>query len=621
MKKNLDRRSFCTSAAGAALSSSLLSCVGTETLDNRPNILWITSEDNGPYLGCYGDDYADTPNLDKFATEGVLYENAFANAPVCAPARNTLITGMYACSLGTHNMRSTNPIPEKVRFFTRYLREAGYYCTNRAKKDYNTIDQESAWDESSRTASWKNRTPGQPFFSVVNHTVTHESSLHKIEPTVHDPAGVTLPPYHPDTPEIRRDWAQYYDKITELDRQVGELLDELEQDGLADNTIVFYYSDHGGVLTRSKRFLYDSGTHVPMIIRFPEKFSHLAPGTPGSRTDRLVSFVDFAPTVLSLAGVTVPEYMQGEAFLGEAEIAERNYVGLFRGRMDERIDMMRAVRDKRYKYIRNYQPHRPWAQHLNYLWRMKTTQVWEQLYLENKLKGPERFFFQRKPIEELYDTWEDPHEVNNLARTMDYADKLQEMRGALKDWVFDIRDAGYLPEGEMIARAGEGTPYEMAQDPLRYDLETLFDSAEKATNEDPSWVGRLVEMMDSDDSGVRYWGVAGCLMHGRDVKSGAWDAVRARLNDECPDVAIAAAEWLCTIGELDDALKKLAELLGHENEWVRLHAANVLDYMDKEATPYTDLMLKHLDDESGYVPRVMQKALSDLGVALPAAEK
>jgi len=613
MERKYDRRSFCISVAGAALSPALLSCENEAAPESRPNILWITSEDNGPFLGCYGDEYADTPNLDRLASGGVLYENAFANAPVCAPARNTLITGMYACSLGTHNMRSRNPIPEEFRFFTQYLRDAGYYCSNRSKEDYNTIKPDGAWDESSREATWRKRAPGQPFFSVVNLTVSHESSLHKIEQTTHDPAKAPLPPYHPDIPEIRRDWAQYYDKVTEMDRQVGEVLVDLERDGLSEDTIVFYYSDHGGVLTRSKRFLYDSGTHVPLVISFPEKYRHLAPGEPGTRTDRLVSFVDFAPTVLSLAGVNIPENMQGEAFLGRQERPERDYVCLFRGRMDERIDMMRAVRDKRYKYIRNYMPHRPWAQHLNYLWRMQTTRVWERLYHEGKLKGPERYFFQRKPVEELYDTREDPHEVRNLAKNMGYADKLQEMRGALKDWIFGIRDAGYLPEGEMTARAGEDAPYEMAHDPARYDLDSLFDAAEKATNEDPAWVGRLIEMMSSLDSGVRFWGALGCLMHGRDVLS-ARDAIRTRLDDPCPDVSIVAAEWLCNMGEIENALEKLAALLDHENEWVRLHAANVLDYLDEEAEPYTELMQEHLGDKSNYVQRVMQKALADLGV-------
>ena len=244
-----------------------------------PNFLWIVSEDNGPFFGCYGDPFATTPTLDKLATEGVLYENAFANAPVCAPARSTIITGMYPPSMGTQNMRSTYPIPESIKFFPQYLREAGYYCTNNSKEDYNMPKPEGVWDESSRKAHYKNRGEGQPFFAIFNVTISHESSIHKSIPNDslrHDPAEVKLPPYHPDTPEMRHDWAQYYDKVEDMDARMGEILQELEDAGLTDNTIVAYYSDHGGVIARSKRFVYESGTHVPMIWRFPDKYAHLA---------------------------------------------------------------------------------------------------------------------------------------------------------------------------------------------------------------------------------------------------------------------------------------------------------------------------------------------------------
>ena len=338
-------------------------------VQRRPNILWITSEDNSPLLGCYGDTFATTPRLDKLAAEGVLYENAFANAPVCAPARCTIITGMYACSLGTHHMRSRYAIPSWVKAYPRYLRKAGYYCTNRSKTDNNIAWNDKApWNACSKRAGYGKRKPGQPFFSFVNITVSHESSIHRKQAkTRHDTAKVPLPPYHPDTPDIRHDWAQYYDKVEDMDGRVGRILDKLEADGLADDTIVFYYADHGGVLCRSKRFLYDTGTRVPMIVRFPKNYRHLAPGKPGTRTDRIVSFVGLAPTLLSLAGIKVPDHMQGEAFLGAQARPERDYAYLFRGRMDERYDMARAIRDKKYKYIRNYMPHRIWGLHVAYI--------------------------------------------------------------------------------------------------------------------------------------------------------------------------------------------------------------------------------------------------------------
>ncbi|HEY9560635.1 MAG TPA: sulfatase, partial [Anseongella sp.] len=333
----------------------LFSCDRGQALVEQPNILWLVSEDNGPFLGCYGDTFATTPNLDRLASEGILYKNAISAAPVCAPSRSTLITGMYPTSLGTLHMRSRYPVPEFVRFFPRYLREAGYYTTNNSKKDYNTIDQPDAWDESSKTATYMNRPEGKPFFAVFNTSISHESSIHKpLDSLRHNPEQAPLPPYHPETPEMKHDWAQYYDKMEAMDRWVGEKLRELEEAGLADNTIVFYYSDHAGILGRSKRYLYESGLRVPLIVRFPEKYAHLAPGKPGTRTDRVVSFIDLPPSILSLAGIDVPEYMQGEAFLGGQQTQPREYAFSFRGRMDGRIDLGRTVRDTQYRYIRNF---------------------------------------------------------------------------------------------------------------------------------------------------------------------------------------------------------------------------------------------------------------------------
>jgi N-sulfoglucosamine sulfohydrolase len=288
----------------AALTTLSLSGCQEQIPDELPNILWLVSEDNSPMLGCYGDDFATTPYLDKMASEGFLYTHAYANAPVCAPARNTIITGFYANSGGNQHMRSRYAKSEVVRTYPEFLREAGYYCTNNAKTDYNTssIDPgNSIWDESSGTAHYRNREPGQPFFAVFNTNISHESSIHDsipMEELRHDPYKVPLPPYHPDTPAMRHDWAQYYDKIEEMDRWVGEKLRELEESGLAENTIVFYYGDHGGVLARSKRYVYETGTHVPFILHIPEKYKYLFPAEqPGSEVNRLISFVDLAPTL------------------------------------------------------------------------------------------------------------------------------------------------------------------------------------------------------------------------------------------------------------------------------------------------------------------------------------
>jgi len=611
MNKTTSRRSFLKSLGTTAMAMPVLSMCSQKP-KTRPNILWLVSEDNQPFLGCYGDTFATTPNLDKLAEQSILYQNAFANAPVCAPARSTIITGMYACSLGTHHMRSYNAIPQKVKFFTQYLREAGYYCSNNAKEDYNTQKPDGAWDESSRQATYEKRGPGQPFFSVFNFNVCHESCLHKTEPTtIHDPVKVKLPPYHPDTPEFRHDWAQYYDKLTEMDRQIGEALQKLEDLGLAEDTIIFYYGDNGGILTRSKRFLYDTGTHIPMIVRIPKKYQYLVKEKPGIKTDRLVSFVDLAPTILSLAGVTIPDYMQGEAFLGKQAAKPREYVYLFRGRMDERYDMMRAVRDKQFKYIRNYMPHRIWAQHLNYLWRMPATRSWQRLHDEGKLTGAQKIFWQTKPAEELYDIKTDPHEVNNLADDPNYKDVLERMRKVNKDWITEIHDPGFLPEAEMVSRSEGGAPFDMARDPQKYNLKRYMEVLDIINSRKPENVPQLIDMLKDEDSGVRYWAAEGCLTLGRQAEP-AKAALEDRLTDESPNVRVAAAEALCKIGKNDKALKVLADALNHENGYVRLHAANALDYQDDAAREYLKLFQEKQNDELGYVVRVMDKTIAEL---------
>jgi arylsulfatase A-like enzyme len=404
-----------------------------EEKKNLPNILWLVSEDNSPFLGCYGDKNAITPNLDKLAREGIAYDNAFANAPVCAPMRNSIITGVYASNLGCQNMRSKNSIPQEIKFFTEYLREAGYYCTNNAKEDYNTLKPANAWDESGHSAHYLNKNLGQPFFAVFNTALSHEHKIHFTsqiteKDLLHLPAKMNLAPYHPDLPEIRHCYATYYDYVTQMDSWIGEKLNELEESGLADETIVFYYSDHGGVLPRSKRFLFESGTRIPFIVRFPEKYKHFAPLSAGEREDRLISLIDLAPTILSLAGLKIPEYMSGHAFLGKQTTMEPDYLYFIRQRMDERYDMMRAVRDKKFRYIRNYMPHRKYSQHLWYLWRSTATRAWESACKGGTCNDVQNHFWDYKEVEELYDVEADPHNINNLAHDSQYRNVLERMR-------------------------------------------------------------------------------------------------------------------------------------------------------------------------------------------------
>ncbi|MDB4558008.1 sulfatase, partial [bacterium] len=329
-----------------------------------PNILWITSEDNGPQLGCYGDKYANTPNIDALAERSLRYHRCWSNAPVCAPARTTIISGMHATSLGGHHMRSGVKLPADFNTYPDILRKAGYYCTNNSKKDYNFATEDGGWNDSGRKAHWRNR-PGKniPFFSIFNFTVSHESKIrtrpHQLK---HDPAEAPLPAYHPDTPEVRHDWAQYYDKMTEMDQQVGAILAELEADGLNESTIIFYYGDHGSGMPRSKRWPFDSGLRVPLLLHVPSEFRHLAPSDyeSGKLTDRLVSFVDLGPTAISLTGLKPPPNMQGTPFAGKYNGPEKEHLFGYRGRMDERVDMVRTCTDGRFIYMRHFYPDRPY---------------------------------------------------------------------------------------------------------------------------------------------------------------------------------------------------------------------------------------------------------------------
>ncbi len=428
--------------------------------DEPLNILWITCEDISPTLSMYGDEVADTPNLDRLAREGMTYMNAFAVHGVCAPARSCIATGMYPIHMGTNHMRTGSAgrtvikglesyeavPPAEMRMVSELLRANGYYATNNSKEDYQFKPPMTAWDESSGQAHYKNRPEGKPFFAIFNIGITHESNIWRQadEPFVGiDESKIKIASYHPDTPVVRNDYKIYYSNIHRMDQQVGELLDELESEGLLDNTIIFFYSDHGGNLPREKRMLFDSGLKVPLIVRFPDKFRQ------GRKTDRLVSFVDFAPTLLSLAGVEPKEWMQGEAFLGDyREEEERQYIYAARDRLDEfPTDRQRAVRDKRYKYIRNYNLDHP--NYLNVYYRYSIPTMHELLRLREQgelTEAQARWFDPNRAVEELYDTWLDPDEVNNLAHDKQYWMKLDEMRRENERFLIKTGDLQAMPE-------------------------------------------------------------------------------------------------------------------------------------------------------------------------------
>jgi arylsulfatase A-like enzyme len=434
------------------------------------NILWLSTEDMSPWLGCYGDETVPTPNIDRLAREGIRYTNAFATTPVCAPARHTIITGMYASSTGALHMRNhtrseqafkKNPRayddiplyeavpPPQVRCFSEYLREAGYYCTNNVKTDYQFIPPPTAWDENSRTAHWRNRREGQPFFAVFNCTFTHESQAFPKADKRADvvkPADVKIPPYYPDTPAVRETLAQTCNNIHAMDRWVGEHLAALEADGLLDSTVIMFFSDHGMGLPRGKRAAYDSGIQVPLIVRFPDQ------RRAGSTEDRLVSFIDWAPTAMSLAGLRQPQYMRGVPFLGEFIGEPPRYAFVTSDRVDVTRDMIRAVTDGRFKYIRNFTTEVPHLPPVAY----RDTLVMMNDLRELKSSGeatPAQWqtVSDSKPPEEFYDTEQDPHEVKNLIDDPQHADRIKAMREALQRWMDETGDMGQIqPESKLV---------------------------------------------------------------------------------------------------------------------------------------------------------------------------
>ncbi len=446
--------------------------VGTlSAADKRPNIVWIVGEDMGPELGCYGDANAITPNMDRLAREGARFTRCFTHAPVCAPSRSGLMTGRYPTSIGSHHMRSTllNPPPP----FTRYLREAGYHVSWPGKTDFNFANPTKDFDS---TADWtKGKAPAQPFFAYINFTVSHESQIRaakeqfgkniaQLKPEERrDPAKMAVPPYHPDTPVVRRDLANYYDLVTAVDYKVGEVLKWLDAQGVADNTVVFLTGDHGRGLPRSKRWVYDSGIHVPLIVRWPGQVKA------ASVREDLVCFLDFSITALALADGVMPKELQGQVILGPKTAPPRKYIFAARDRMDETPDRIRAVRSERFKYIRNFRPELPYAQQISYMELSPTMQEWRRLNGEGKLLGPQKLFFApTKPREELYDLDADPHEINNLAEHPAQVATLQEMRAALDRWMVETKDLGAIPEVELIKRglvADRLKEYEQRKEP------------------------------------------------------------------------------------------------------------------------------------------------------------
>lgn len=565
-----------------------------------PNIAWFMSEDNSPFLGVYGDTLAHTPALDRFGREGLIFDNAFSNAPVCAPSRSTLITGVLPVTMGSQHMRSEVKVRDYIRFFPNYLREAGYFNTLRLKRDYNIPKQDSTWaiDEWWMAPdAFKGRKEGQPFFMFYNTWMTHEGRIHdhskkydyfrntfeNLSPEAQDSLIATIhpisaeeapvPPYLPDVPEVRKDIALYYELMQMLDIEFARFLDELEKTGELDNTIILYTSDHGGVMGRSKRFIFESGLRVPMMMWFPEKYRHLAPAPMGSRVEEVVTFLDIIPTILQLAGVEVPGHFQGESFLA-GSIGKMDEYGFgFRGRMDESYDMVRTIRSKEYRYIRNFMPFRPGGQHIRYLWNAANVRAWEEAYRNGQTNAEQSAFWQPRPAEELYLIADDPHNVRNLAAGPAYRDILRKMRKDALNFCIEYKDSGFIPEGQLFGAFKEtGKVYQdqVAEQPI----ERIIRAADYATRQPVP--DSLRAFLESGNAALRFWGAAGAIQLGAEAAP-LKDALLRLLDDESGDVSVMAAEALYKIGGQEAAMAAFSRLLDDENPYVVLRALNSLE--------------------------------------------
>ena len=562
---------------------------------DKPNIVWLTSEDNSVhYVKLYDETGAAMPNIEKLAAHGLVFDHAFSNAPVCSVARTTLLTGAYGPRIGAqfHRRSKMVPMPDGGRMYPWYLRQAGYYTTNNSKQDYNVIDKDG-WDESSAKATWRNREVGQPFFHVQNTTLTHESSLHfsaEEMATVKNNTSsnsVTLFPYFPDTPTFRYTHARYLDNHKKVDDYHGEYIEMLEEDGVLDDTFIFYYGDHGGVMPRGKGYAYESGLHVPLVVYVPKNWKHLVNADLGSRINGFVSFVDFAPTLLNLAGIEVPPHMDGVPFLGKGvdldEVNKRDEAFGYADRMDEKYDPVRTLRKGKYTYQRNYQSFNFDGLWNQYRYRMLAYQEWWELYQNGKLNEFQRQFFERREAEQLFDVEADPHEVNNLADDPAYAVVLKSMRERLSNKVKSINDLSMFPESVLFDEAFEN-PVDFGRKNSER-ISRLVDIADLSLLEFKDVKDGIEEALNSDDPWARYWGLIVCSSFMQDAKSFVKKAKSIAAQDSENLVRVRAAEFLGLIKEEDPA-PVLIEVLAHANNQV-----------EADLTLNTVILLKDL---SGY---------------------
>ncbi|MDF3076823.1 MAG: betC 8 [Sphingobacteriaceae bacterium] len=571
---------------------------------DKPNILWLVTEDMSPYLSCYGNKMIKTPNLDKLAADGIRFTEAHSNSVQCSPSRSTLVSGIYAISLGTDMHRSKNPVRDDF-YFPLYLRNAGYYCVNNNKQDYNNQKTPAnVWDVSNGKADYRSRPDkSKPFFAQYNQGITHMTRVisplnERTGPRAVAMNDVDVPAYIPDLPEVRNDISWNMGAVVKMDEWVGKQIEDLKAAGEYDNTIIFFFSDHGGTVPRGKAYVYESGTHVPLIVSFPPKWKHLAASVIPQVNNKLVSFVDFAPTVLSLAGVPIPEFMHGKPFFTEAAKKKENeapYLFTFRANQSSSYAPSRAITDGRYKLILNFQSAYPNGTRQDYQWQMPAQQAWDVANKQGKLTSPiyKRFW---EPVEqfEFFDLSKDSMEVNNLAADKSYAEVFNRLKGALKSELYKQRDVGLMPPAYRQSNKKEGDLYTLVKNG-KININPVIDAAIVASERKVANVPQLMKYLKSGDPSVQYWGASGLcgLAKVGLIKAMPAEAVAAfKSKSHIEEVNNMLAEGMIYTSNSKEALDYLVSIAGTSGT-----AAATLQNVGNKAKPVAGEILKMLDDK------------------------
>jgi len=575
---------------------------------DKPNILWITIEDTSPhFIGSYGNDDAKTPVIDLLAHEGIRFDNAFATGTVCSASRAAIITGVKTYKTGMGNHRSGIPVPKYMKGFPYYLQQQGYYTSNNKKTDYNVADTDAytaqAWHDSSKDAGWWNKQKDQPFFAVFNYNDSHQSRtmtypydkyktmvLDQLDKAEHiGENAFEMPPFYNDTAEMRKQFARVYNSLKLTDNKVKLLLERLEKDGLKDDTIIFFYGDHGEGIPRGKTNGINLGYRVPFIAWFPEKFKHLSPwGNGGIVTNELISFEDLAPTMISLAGGEVPEHMTGRILIGDKRSTETEHLILSSDRADNGIEMSRTVTNGDFVYSRNFMSYLPQLRYIRYFEISDIQQHMRSDYAQGKLNAHQQSLFEERAVESLYNIKNDKWELNNLAEDKAHKELLVKMRQQLRKEMIKSKDIGLLPEYELALISKNTTPYEYRLT-AKYAIEDIVDSAMLSGVKGEQQALQQVNLLKHGNKFVRYWAAVGLRSQNKSVLSSLKIQLTKAMNDDYPPVAITAAAIVYDTFDDKKAESVLKQFCLDENNDLALLTTHYLMYVvDKK--PFVDTL-------------------------------